>query len=107
MGSAAGSMRLVMIVSFRRGTQTMLTVCSGWMTAQVFVKLSSKLAAEQGIVGGFDGTLDSAPATPEEAIETRLSSGFQRAPSTEKKPRQESKHKSKKRSFGSSTGSTM
>jgi len=77
------------------------------MTAQVFIKLSSKLAAEQGVVGGFDGPLDSAPGTTEKAIETRLSSSTKNASSTEKKSRNGAKEKSKKRSFGGNTGSTM
>lgn len=88
------------------------------MTAQVLIKLSSKLAAEQGMVGGFDGIMDSRPSASDTALgsedsalnrsdKSRLSKGTRRASSAEKIPKSENTEKSKKRSFGSATSNTV
>jgi hypothetical protein len=74
----------------------MLITLEGWMTAQVFIKLSSKLAAEQGVVDSLDGAMDlehdtSSNATHSEATnlnnsdKPRLSRSARRALSAEKK----------------------
>jgi hypothetical protein len=88
------------------------------MTAQVLIKLSSKLAAEQGLVGGFDGTMDSRPGASDTALgsedaalnhsdKSRLSRGTRRASWAEKNLKSENTEKSKKRSFGNTTSSMV
>jgi hypothetical protein len=88
------------------------------MTAQVLIKLSSKLAAEQGIVGGFDGTMDSRPGASDIALgsedaalnhsdKSHLSRVTRRASWADKKPQNDNTEKSKKRSFGNTTSSTV
>lgn len=96
----------------------MLTTIEGWMTAQVFIKLSSKLAAEQGVVDGLDGSMDfgygasSNAVDPEDALshavdKPYLSRSTSRASSAQKKLRSGSREKSKKKTGSSSTSSIM
>jgi hypothetical protein len=88
------------------------------MTAQVFLKLSSKLAAEQGVVGDLDGAADSGHGSSSNAIHSEdavsysshkytLSGSTARGLSFGKKLRNGSKERSKKKPSGSSTSSTM
>jgi hypothetical protein len=81
----------------------------GWMTAQVFLKLSSKLAAEQGVVDGIDGTVDSGLGASSNAVDSddAILHHARRASSAQKKLRGGSREKSKKTSYVSSTSSTM
>lgn len=87
------------------------------MTAQVFLKLSSKLATEQG-VDSLDGAVDSGHGTSSNATHSEdaiayhshkhtLSSSATRALSAEEKLRNGSRERSKKKSSGSTTSSTM
>jgi hypothetical protein len=88
------------------------------MTAQVFLKLSSKLAAEQGLVDGLDGTMDfghgvssyavyPGDATLDHADKPRLSRSARRALSSKKTLRNGSREKYKKNSNDSSASGTM
>jgi len=97
---------------------TSLITFEGWMTAQVFLKLSSKLAAEQGMVDGLDGTVDSEYDTSSNVINSEdavsnhshihtLSSSATRALSAEKTMRNDSGEKPKKKFSGNSISSTM
>jgi hypothetical protein len=97
---------------------TTLITFEGWMTAQVFLKLSSKLAAEQGVVDGLDGTVDFEHDTSSNVINSEvavshhshkhtLSSSATRALPAEETMQNDSREKSKKKSSGSSVSSTM
>ena len=96
----------------------MLITPEGWMTAQVFIKLSSKLAAEKGVIDGLDGTMYPGHGTPSNVIDPEdallhdankpyLSRSTSRASWTQKKLRSGSREKSKKRSNGRSTSCSM
>ncbi len=108
-------MKLVTTVSLFCAGFNNANSIEGWMTAQVFIKLSSKLAAEQGVVGGLDGSLDSEKGTSYKAEDTALQrsirvslvNGVRRGLLAQKKRRMEIREQSKKRSYGNSTASTV
>jgi hypothetical protein len=90
----------------------------GWMTAQVFIKLSSKLAVEKGVIDDLDGTMDSVHGTSSNAIDPKdallhdadkpcLSRSTRRTSWAQEKLQSGSREESKKRSNGRSTSSTM